>query len=179
MGRKKNSLSVSRESIVFCAYLKIALGVSAYRAYFGSLCSNNDMTAVTAFPYLDIAILEYCRCFNVFEQSAVAFLVMLFDRAYHGEFRSQFGESLLLGSFGEALVHICPLVVLAVRCCREICCGIAYTVKFFEPHFCVFLLVFSGLEKQDCYLLKPLLFSLQNNVFSFNVVFSKKSKFFS
>lgn len=46
-------------SIVFFAYLKIALRVIAYGTYIGSLGSYYNVTAVAAFPYLDSALFKY------------------------------------------------------------------------------------------------------------------------
>ena len=38
---------------------KVALRMVAYRAYLRSLCSDYDVTAVSALPYLYFALLKY------------------------------------------------------------------------------------------------------------------------
>ena len=101
-------------SIVFFAYLKIALRVIAYGTYIGSLGSNNDVTAVAAFPYLDSALFKYLGSLHIFKQCTVALLVMLFNSAYSSELCGKLCKALFLGGLGKLLVHICPLAVLAV-----------------------------------------------------------------
>ena len=45
--------------IILCTYFKITLRMIAYRAYLWSLCSDYNMAAVTAFPYLNFALFKY------------------------------------------------------------------------------------------------------------------------
>ena len=53
--------------IVFSVNFEISLRVITYRAYFWSCCTDNDMSAVAAFPYLDFALLEDFLCFYILE----------------------------------------------------------------------------------------------------------------
>ena len=53
--------------IVFSVNFEISLRVITYRAYFRSCCTDNDMSAVAAFPYLDFALLEDFLCFYILE----------------------------------------------------------------------------------------------------------------
>ena len=53
--------------IVFSVNFEISLRVITYRAYFRSCCTNDDMSAVAAFPYLDFALLEDFLCFYILE----------------------------------------------------------------------------------------------------------------
>ena len=45
--------------IILCTYFKIALRMIAYRTYFRRLSSYHNMSAVTAFPYLNFALFKY------------------------------------------------------------------------------------------------------------------------
>ena len=51
--------------IILFSYFEVALRVIANRANFRSFRAYYDMTAVAAFPNLDLALFEYLRCFNV------------------------------------------------------------------------------------------------------------------
>ncbi len=133
-----------KTSIVFRAYFKIALRMSANGADFRRLSAHYDMAAVAAFPNLDLALGKDGGRLHVFEQSAVSLLMMLFDCGYHAEFMRELVEALLLRSFGKAFLHICPLVVLALGSSGKIFAGIADSFKLLEPHFCMFLFVVRG-----------------------------------
>ena len=94
--------------------LEEALRMSACRTNLGSLCADYDMTAVAALPNLYLALFENLCGFYVIEQSAVAFLVVLFNLGYKSELLSELVKALLLGCLCEALIHISPLVILSV-----------------------------------------------------------------
>ncbi len=55
-----------RRLIIFCVDLKITLRMIAGRTDFRSLCSDYDMTAVTALPYLNLALCKYLRHLHIF-----------------------------------------------------------------------------------------------------------------
>ncbi len=57
--------SGSIKLIIFFAYFEIALGMCTGGAYLGSLCANNDVTTVSAFPYLYFALFKYLSCFYI------------------------------------------------------------------------------------------------------------------
>ena len=118
------------------------------------------MTAVAAFPYLDSALFKYLGSLHIFKQCTVALLVMLFNSAYSSELCGKLCKALFLGGFGELLVHICPLAVLAVSGSAEIFGSVSDAVKLLEPHLCVFLFIVSSFEEKGCYLLKALFLSL-------------------
>ena len=67
----------------------------ANRANFRSFRAYYDMTAISAFPNLDLALFEYLRCFNVVEQCAISFFVVFFNLANGSELSSQFREAFL------------------------------------------------------------------------------------
>lgn len=72
--------------IIFLVDFKEAFWISADGAYFGSFCAHNDMTAVTALPHFNLAFFKNLGSFNIFKQSTVTLLVMLFNLAHHTEF---------------------------------------------------------------------------------------------
>ena len=76
-----------------------------------------DVTAVSADPNDLFAALKDYAVLKVLDKGVVTLLMLLLDLSDHLEKRCDSVEALLLGDFGELLVHLCPLVVLA-------CCGI-------------------------------------------------------
>lgn len=76
--------------IILFSYFEVALRVIANRANFRSFRAYYDMTAISAFPNLDLALFEYLRCFNVVEQCAVSFFVVFFNLANGSKLSSQF-----------------------------------------------------------------------------------------
>ena len=116
------------------------------------------MTAVAAFPNFDFALFENLCGLNVFQKRAVTLLVLFFDRRNKAEFFRKFGKALFFRGFRKTVVHIRPFKVFARRRCRKVLRGVAYSVKFFEPHFCVFFFVFRGFQKQRRNLLITLFF---------------------
>ena len=92
----------------------------AGRTYFRSLGSDDDMSAVAAFPDLDFGFLEYSLCFNILQQRSVSFLMMFLDRADQSELLSQFRETFLISSLGETFIQICPFIVFAFGCSLQV-----------------------------------------------------------
>ena len=104
--------------------------------------------AVTALPHLDLALGEDLRHLHIVQQGTVALLMMLFNGGYQAETLGQLMETLLVGGFGKAVVHIRPLVVLALSGGEKVFGGVANAVQLFEPQLGVFLLIISGFEEQ-------------------------------
>ena len=119
---------------------EISLGMIAGGAYIGSLSTDHDMTAVAAFPNLDLALGKDLSGFNVLKQSAVTLLVVLLDGGDKTELGSQLGEAFLLGGLSEAGVHVGPLVVFAFSGVQQVFGGIADALELLAPHLGVFLL---------------------------------------
>ena len=86
---------------------------------------------------------------------------MLFNGGYQAETLGQLMETLLVGGFGKAVVHIRPLVVLALSGGEKIFGGVADAVQFFEPQLGVLLFVFGGFEEQRRDLLVAFLLGLR------------------
>ena len=114
-------------------------------AYNRRFCAYDKMSAVAAFPNLYLALFKDCRGFNIVEKRAVSLLVALFDSRYKSELLGKGGKALFLGVLCEALVHICPLVVLALCGVKKIFGGVADALKLLKPKLCVLLLVLGGL----------------------------------
>ena len=131
--------------------------MSAYRTYFRSFCAYYDVTAVAALPNLNLALFKNSGGFNILKQGAIALLTMLFNSSYHTEFFSQLGEAFLLSCFCKAVIHIRPLIVLALGGGDQILGGIADAGKLLEPELGVLLFVLGGLEEECGYLLIALL----------------------
>ena len=94
-------------------YFKIALWMIAYRAYLWSLCSDYNMSTVTAFPYLHFALLKHLSSFNVLKKCTISLLMVLFNFSYCSKFCCKIRETFFLCCFSKAIIHICPLVVLS------------------------------------------------------------------
>ena len=80
---------------------------------------------------------------------AVSLLVSLLDSSNSAELCSELGKALFLSVLSKAVVHIGPLVVLALSRVEKVLCGITELTKCLEPKLCVLLLVLSGLQ-EDC-----------------------------
>ena len=92
--------------IVLCVNLKIALRVIADRTYLRCFCSDHDMSAVAALPYLYFALLEYGSCLYIFQESTITLFVMFLDLADHTEFCCQCMETFLIsGLWNSRLVR--------------------------------------------------------------------------
>ena len=74
-------------------------------AELGGVCTNNDMSAVAAFPNLYLALCEYSRSFNVAKQSAISLLVMSLNFSYKTELLRKLVEALLVSGLSEISVH--------------------------------------------------------------------------
>ena len=119
------------------------------------------MTAVAALPHLDLALGEDLRHLHIVQQGTVALLMVLFNGGYQAETLGQLMETFLIGGFGKAVVHIRPLVVLALSGGEKVFGGVANAVQLFEPQLGVFLLIISGFEEQRRDLLVAFLLGLR------------------
>ena len=121
--------------------------MEADRTYLGGFCADNDMAAVTAFPDSNAALSEHFHSLHVLQQGTVALLVVLLDSAHSTELCGKFGESFLLGFLCHALIHIGPLMILALGGMEKILLGRADTAQRLEPEFSVFLFVFGCFQE--------------------------------
>jgi len=87
--------------------------------------------------------------------------MVLFNGGYQAETLGQLMETFLIGGFGKAVVHIRPLVVLALSGGEKIFGSVANAVQLFEPQLGVFLLIISGFEEQRRDLLVAFLLGLR------------------
>ena len=134
--------------IVFCVNFKVALGMVTGGADLRGLIPYHDVAAVAALPYLDLALCKDLRHLHIVQQGTVALLVVLFNGSDQTETLRQLMKAFLIGCFGKAVVHIRPLVVLALSGGEKVFGGVANAVQLFEPQLGVFLLIISGFEEQ-------------------------------
>ena len=117
-------------------------------ADFRCLLAHDDVTAVAALPHLDLALGKDLRHLYIAQQGTVALLMMLFNGGDQTETLGQLMETFLVGGFGKAVVHIRPLVVLALSGGEKVFGGVTNAVQLFEPELRVLLFVLGGLEEQ-------------------------------
>ena len=104
-------------------YFKIALWMITYRTYFRCLSSYHNMSAVTAFPYLNFALFKYLCSFNILKKCSISLLMVLLNLSYSPEFCCKLWESFFLSCFCKAFIHICPLIIFAFcSCCQIFLC---------------------------------------------------------
>ena len=106
-----------------------------------SLSTHYEVTAVAALPHGHLALLEYMLHLNVGKELSISLLVSLLDSGNCSELTCECGEALFLCFLSEGVVHIGPLVVLALCCCKKVLCGGAKLAESLEPKLCVLLLV--------------------------------------
>ena len=109
-------LSFSRNFLcleVLSLELEEALRMLADRAYFGSLRTDDNVSAVAANPDSVSVTAEDESVLDVLQQLAIALLVSLLDGSDSAELVCQLCEAFLLGILSHAVVHVGPLIVLA------------------------------------------------------------------
>ena len=116
--------------------------------YLGSLLADGDVAAVAAFPDLYAALFKGLLLLHVAQELAVALLVRLLDGRNAAELRRQLREALFLGLGRHALVHVGPLVVLALRGVEQVLLDSPKLAQLLEPELCVLFLVVSRFQKQ-------------------------------
>ena len=77
--------------VVFSVDFKVGLGVGAGGAQLGCLGADDQVTAVTALPDLDLALGEDLLGLDIVQQCAVALLVVLLDGGNQTELGGQLG----------------------------------------------------------------------------------------
>ena len=107
-------------SIVLSVNLEVCLRMEADGTDVGGFGADDDVAAVAAFPDADTRLAEHLGSLDVAQQGTVAFLVVLLDGCYATELLCQFVEPLLVGLAGEAVVHVSPLVVLALGSVQQV-----------------------------------------------------------
>ena len=113
------------------------------------------MAAVAADPHSVAVAGEHDALLDVLEQTAVALLVMALDGGHGTEFAGYLGEAFFLGFGRHAVVHVGPLVVLALGGIAEVGhrVGDVAAVEKLEPELGVFLLVVGRFLEYCGYLL--------------------------
>ena len=135
------------KSIIFFSYLKVSLRMVANGALLGSVCAENEVSAVAAFPHNDSALFEYSLGLYVGKKRTVSFLVSLLNSCNASELSCELVEALCLCVLCELIVHIGPFVVFTLCCVEKVFSSVAKLSESLEPKLCVLLLVISGLEE--------------------------------
>ena len=123
--------------------------MSADGANFGSLLANDKVAAVAALPDHFFVAGENEAAFNVGEELAIAFFMLLLDlgNAFH-----QIGDiikAFFAGGLGETGVHVGPLIVFTGGSVSKVVGGGGDAImEELEPKLGVFLFVLGGLFKQ-------------------------------
>ena len=123
----------------------------------GSLGSHYKVTAVAALPHGHLSLLEYLLHLNVIKELSVSLLMSLLDSSNHSELVCKSLKALFLSFLCEGVVHIGPLVVFALCCCKKVSRGVTKSAESLEPELCMLLLVVCGLLKDSRDLLIALL----------------------
>ena len=115
------------------------------------------MATVSALPDLDLALGEDGGRLHIVQQGAIALLMMALNLTDHAEAGRQLRETFGLGRLGKAVIHVRPLVVLALcgRC--EVLGRAADACQLLEPQLGMLLLVVRRLQEQRRDLLVALL----------------------
>lgn len=129
-----------------------------------SLGSYYDMSAVTALPDGNAALLKHLHGLHVAQKLAVALLVHLLDGSYATELFSQIMESFLISFTSHAVIHIRPLGVLTFSSMEQVLGSIAQLTQSFEPQFGVLLLVLCSMQEQSGNLLVTGFFGYRSKV---------------
>ena len=111
------------KSVIRRIDLKIGLRMRADRTYLGSVRSDEDMSAVPAFPHLDLALFKDLPHLYIFQEGTVTLFVMLFDGCDHPELLSQLWKTFFFCSLCKTFIHIGPLIIFAVSRSAQIFSG--------------------------------------------------------
>src|SRR5574344_1921521 len=86
----------------------------AYRTYLRCFRSHYNVSAVTAFPNLNLTLFKYLSCFNIVKKCTISLFMMLLDCINSSELSCKLRKSFFFGCLSKAVVHICPLVLLTI-----------------------------------------------------------------
>ena len=92
----------------------------AYRTFFRSLFSDNNLTAVSADPNLFLFTLENTVILDVCKKRTISFLMLFFNLAYYIKQESKFIKAFLFGNLSKFGIHFGPLIVFACSCILQI-----------------------------------------------------------
>ena len=138
----------------------------AHGAALGSLLADVDVSTVAALPDALLVAREYHLVLDVLEQLAVALFVRLLDQCHAFHLLGDVVEAFLACHASHLLVHVGPLVVLALGSSLQVLGSAAdgTALEQFEPHLGVLLLLCGSLLKDGCNLLIAVLLGLAGKV---------------
>ena len=134
--------------IILSVNLEVCLWMEADGTDVGGFGADDDVAAVAALPDADTSLAEHLGGLDVAQQGTVALLVVLLDGRYATELLGQFMEALLVGLTGKAVVHVSPLVILALGSVQQVLGDGAQSAQMAEPQLGMFLLVLSSLQEE-------------------------------
>lgn len=106
--------------IILASHFKVALRVAADGADLRCLCSHNDVTAVSAFPDLDLAFFKDSLRLNILKELAIPFFVCFFDRRYAAKLLGKLMEAFLIGILSHTDIHIRPFGIFSFGSMQQI-----------------------------------------------------------
>ena len=99
--------------------------MEADRTDSGGFGADDDVAAVATLPDADTCLAEHLGGLYVAQQGTIALLVVSLDGCNATELLGQLVESLFVGLAGKAVVHVSPLIVLALGGVQQILGGAA------------------------------------------------------
>ena len=91
-----------------------------YRAGFGSRSTDNDMSAIAAFPNRYTGLFKYGFGFHIFKKSTVSFLMCFLNSGNATELLRQIVKAFFIGFSCHTIIHIRPLIIFAFCRCRQV-----------------------------------------------------------
>ena len=131
--------------IIFLADFEVCLGMCADGANNRSFLADDQVAAVTAFPHDDAGLLKDLLSLNVVQQCAITLFMALLDGSNATHLAGQIMEAFLVSFLGHTVVHIGPLVVLALSSMLQVGSSVAQLAQSLEPELCMLLLVVGSL----------------------------------
>ncbi len=133
--------------IIFLANLKEALRMLTNRANIGSLCSDDNMSAVPTIQDNDDALIKHFLSLDIDDKCTVEDYKRIFNCGYTAELLGKVMEAFLVGFLCHAGIHICPLGVFALCGMKKVFCCVTKLTESLKPKLCVLLFVLGCLQE--------------------------------
>ena len=105
---------------VFGEQFKMIPGMVAGRAYCRCFFAFMDIAAIAAEPFHRCFSLKYSIVFNIGQQGAIAFFVLLFGDGNRFKDGGNFIKALFPCRFGKRGIHVSPFVIFAAGGCSQV-----------------------------------------------------------
>ena len=123
------TMAIIYSLVVFFMDLKVDLRICGCGAHLRCLGSYHNMTAVAAFPCLDLALFKDLSGFHILQYCMITRLAALLNSSDQIKLGSQSLEALLISGICELGIHVVPLVIPPPRLSRPSRTG--------YPHACL------------------------------------------